>query len=267
MDPRNWTDCDTLLQRNGKAVPTRKIANNTYCQRRSGRYQDCFAIKLHDTDIVTFHWDDAITLDSGGWLTDTTRERMNRYLPSPLRIVTFKGRWMTAHNGHNLSMRPFHDGVTVAKDSTGWLIRNPIKGGEVQAQDAHNAMVDNLISDYLETVKNFVTWDKNQAPPGYAGPHAGRCGMCVRTAVGTLAGDEFQDKQHLIDHLIDKMLPYNVWIVSSEQANPQLGRLEIRELAIADLRKYLRNTLYIGAVAIGSGKRPAHTMKPRRLTA
>lgn len=34
------------------------------------------AIKYTDTDVVTIHPDDSITLDSGGWNSKTTRDRM-----------------------------------------------------------------------------------------------------------------------------------------------------------------------------------------------
>lgn len=55
---------------------TRKVANNTYLQRRSeGR----LAVKLHNTDILTFHPDGSVVFTTGGWKTMTTKERMNRF--------------------------------------------------------------------------------------------------------------------------------------------------------------------------------------------
>lgn len=37
-----------------------------------------FAVRLHNTRVVTFYPDGRIMLDSGGWQTPTTRDRMNR---------------------------------------------------------------------------------------------------------------------------------------------------------------------------------------------
>jgi hypothetical protein len=53
-----------------------KLANNTYL-RWGDRH---FAVRLHDTDVVTFHDDGTIELDTGGWDTVTTKQRMNACL-------------------------------------------------------------------------------------------------------------------------------------------------------------------------------------------
>jgi hypothetical protein len=50
-----------------------KLANNTVLvQHADGR----LAVRLHETDVVTFHGDGSATLNSGGWQTFTTRDRM-----------------------------------------------------------------------------------------------------------------------------------------------------------------------------------------------
>jgi hypothetical protein len=48
-------------------------------------------IRYHDTDIVRIHEDGLITLDSGGWRTKTTKERINSYSPAGIRQE--KGIW------------------------------------------------------------------------------------------------------------------------------------------------------------------------------
>lgn len=53
---------------------SKKHANNTYFERRDN---GDIAYRLHDTDVVTFHPDNTATLDSGGWMTNTTRDRMS----------------------------------------------------------------------------------------------------------------------------------------------------------------------------------------------
>lgn len=48
-------------------------------------------IRLHNTDVVTFKPSGEIVLDSGGWNTPTTRDRINLYLPATWYIQTIKG--------------------------------------------------------------------------------------------------------------------------------------------------------------------------------
>lgn len=66
-----------LTDARGRIRDTKKLANNTYA-RRDG---DAVAVRLHATDVVTLHDDGRVVLDSGGWRTVTTRDRINRYAP------------------------------------------------------------------------------------------------------------------------------------------------------------------------------------------
>jgi hypothetical protein len=66
----------------------KRIANNTiqYVNEAGDT-----VIRLHHTDIVVKHLDGTYTLNSGGWRTSTTKERLNTY--SPARIYQDKGEW------------------------------------------------------------------------------------------------------------------------------------------------------------------------------
>jgi len=95
----------TSVTRTGK-VPARdriKIARNTWLERethiaRVGRYDasgmdmpdNAIGVRLHETDIVihTPHWTE---LNTGGWATMTTRERIEAF--SPVQIGTRRGGW------------------------------------------------------------------------------------------------------------------------------------------------------------------------------
>lgn len=86
---------------------SRKIANNTYLQKRS---DGSIAVKLHSTDVVTFHQNGSVVFDSGGWQTVTTKQRMNEF--SPVRIWSDKGIWY-ANNGGGWDERVvYRDGLT-----------------------------------------------------------------------------------------------------------------------------------------------------------
>lgn len=67
------------LQLTGRCKERRKLANNTYLIRRSA---DSIAVRLHDTDVLTFHSDGHIIVANGGFPTCTTHDRINRYLPA-----------------------------------------------------------------------------------------------------------------------------------------------------------------------------------------
>lgn len=67
---------------------SKKLANNTYLVQsltqgwgplENGEWgfsSDAIAVRLHNTEIVVFHPNGRTTLNTGGWQTPTTRERM-----------------------------------------------------------------------------------------------------------------------------------------------------------------------------------------------
>lgn len=81
----NYKELDECLQ--GRCRQSRKLANNTYAIR----YDDRLAIRLHATDVVTYTKDGKVILDSGGWHTPTTKDRMNNF--SPAYISQSAGVW------------------------------------------------------------------------------------------------------------------------------------------------------------------------------
>lgn len=110
----------------------RKLENNTWLERRAGRrpdggrpLEDDFAVRLHNTDVVTFHPDGSVTLDSGGWRTMTTKSRINGYLPVGARVESDAGEWFLypRWNGWGTatapgSAYPFADGMRLLADGT-----------------------------------------------------------------------------------------------------------------------------------------------------
>jgi len=81
-----YFELDKQLQ--GRCRESRKLQNNTYAKRR---YSGRIAIQLHATDILTFHSDGQIDVNTGGWNTVTTHSRMNAYLPGPWRVGGHRG--------------------------------------------------------------------------------------------------------------------------------------------------------------------------------
>lgn len=104
------------------------LANNTRLYQRGDNY----AVRLHKTDVVTIQPDDTYILDTGGWDTVTTKERLNRF--SPAWVRSHKGEWQLGDGS------PFRDGVVV--DHTGL----PVEGTRQQATRP---------SDLLNTLKTI----------------------------------------------------------------------------------------------------------------
>ena len=78
-------------QLQGRCYNSRKVANNTYLIRDG----EDIAVRLHNTNVVTFKPNGDVVLDSGGWKTVTTKERMNRFMPH-FGLYQEKGVWYVA---------------------------------------------------------------------------------------------------------------------------------------------------------------------------
>jgi hypothetical protein len=72
------------------AKQRKKLANHTYAERRDG---GAIAIKLHDTDILTFKPRE-VAVTSGGWKRSTTKARINEFLPGGFQIYQGNGIWV-----------------------------------------------------------------------------------------------------------------------------------------------------------------------------
>lgn len=79
----------------GTIIDARKVANNTLqytVENPGGKRSGYTYISLHDTDIISVHKDGDITIDTGGFNTPTTRDRINQFgRPLGVRVHTAKG--------------------------------------------------------------------------------------------------------------------------------------------------------------------------------
>lgn len=66
-----------------------KLDRNTYLERRA---DDKIAVRYHETDVVTYTplW---IELDSGGWHTVSTMDRMRNHIPGDIRSDKYGWHW------------------------------------------------------------------------------------------------------------------------------------------------------------------------------
>lgn len=76
------TACELLGSRG-----SRRIGHNTWLRET----REGVAVRYHETDIVVYRPDGSIRLDTGGWITATTVERMHRLVPREIIVSRRKG--------------------------------------------------------------------------------------------------------------------------------------------------------------------------------
>lgn len=250
-----YADLDAKLT--GRCSKSRKVANNTYLERRPG---GDIAVRLHATDVVTFHADGTATLNSGGWLTVTTKERINRYLPSGIVLHSVKGRWFLAYSGHGEhdaagewhyvpSERPsvpFIDGITIDLATLDVIDGAPLPC-DVAAEDSENEAMRKAVAKYVAntTAADIVRAFENSA---------GDCMIC------NWPGRE-SEADHLRLHVDEQYVMYSLTrnaVTERGFMNPgvilhmiysaaQSGQVD--RIYKDSMRKYLRKHLTIGACA------------------
>lgn len=94
-----------LMVRGKRNANRRKIGNNTYAEIL---HDNSVGIMLHSTYVVKIHPDDTYTLQTGGWQTVTTKDRINQY--SPVRVYQRKYEWFVKINGKEY---PFMENMVV----------------------------------------------------------------------------------------------------------------------------------------------------------
>lgn len=157
----SFSDAVEALQRVGGNLG--KLGHNTEILSLKG---GGVGIKLHGTIIVEY-FQDRIVLDSGGYLTVTTKARMNEVLPSWVRVSQVRGDWsVTIKQGLYDKGRtiPFADGMTILTDEHG-LARNPSQRnpginpgmGNHAERDLEDAIDRYSLSDVLGTLANICS--------------------------------------------------------------------------------------------------------------
>ena len=95
-----------LMVRGKRNANRRKVGNNTYAEIL---HDNSVGIMLHSTYVVKIHPDNTYTLQTGGWQTVTTKDRINQY--SPVRVYQRNYEWFVTINGKEY---PFMEGMVVS---------------------------------------------------------------------------------------------------------------------------------------------------------
>ena len=102
----DYAKAKTMLASARSKEAGKPIANNT----RLFEVEGGIAVRLHNTDILTFAPDGRVTYNSGGWRTNTTKDRMNTF--GPARIGAADGLWWIHHYGSG-EVHHYLDGCSV----------------------------------------------------------------------------------------------------------------------------------------------------------
>jgi len=100
----------------------RRPARNTWAikTRFRGKQVDCnaVAIRFHNTDIITITEQNDVILNSGGWRTVSTKDRLNRFTPRSMDIwQDQKIWWVTVGRMDTEGVTvPYADGITISID-------------------------------------------------------------------------------------------------------------------------------------------------------
>jgi hypothetical protein len=119
---------------------TRLVARNT----RLVRHEDHIGLRLHDTEVVKYHRNGDVSLDSGGWLTPVTKERMHRFTDA--FVGSTKGRWHVTWGSRTV---PFANGMVLHPDGS---VSGIPSDEEVAAQDAANKAARDDIARFLKGI-------------------------------------------------------------------------------------------------------------------
>jgi hypothetical protein len=200
----------------GRNQQRRKLANNTYAERRE---LGAIAIRLHQTDIVTFYPDGRIVANTGGWKTLTTKDRLNEYLP--VRIWQKSGRWLLGSNGSTIE---FADGLTIHPDGS-------ISGGRAQSDVEAEKSLQKRIKAYCDGLAKVLPLPR---------PGAGDCFYCQmrEVASGKPIGEVTHNTGHLCSHMEENyFVPSLVWnALEFAGCNPQGGGCAWFDVAFGDGR-------------------------------
>lgn len=177
-----YKELNTMLT--GRNQQSKKADNNTYWQRRG----DDIALMLHSTDVLTFKANGDIVLNSGGWHTPTTKDRINYGLSSIAVISQTNGIWYLG-----IRYEYKEDGDTYRFADNMVLHRN----GKVSGAAKDDTKKDKATK---AKIKKFAALCASQLPIDK--PSGADCWYCgMQTDSGESLGDAMKDIDHIESHI------------------------------------------------------------------
>ncbi len=191
----NYQKANALLQ--GRNMLSRKTGNNTYLVRNSGVPGDSIHLKLHNTYVVTWYADGRTELNTGGWRTVTTKDRINNNIEG-FQLRSNRGQWYVYSSTESRDVAIYEDGMSILPDGTLQGV-NPLS-------DAHQAPGpgDCLSLKLRRKIQSFASRYMQAFKCGdVPAPGPGDCLYCaMRTVDGNVPlGESIHDKDHILSHI------------------------------------------------------------------
>lgn len=161
----------------GRSKTARTCDNNTTARLEGGG----IAIRLHNTDVVTLLPNGNAVLNSGGWLTVTTKQRINTY--SRAGISQKAGIWYMQDGSL------FYDGIIIDRNG------KPLKPKQPQKYEQQLTKIKKEARAYA---KNYVDALKNGLIDY---PNGGDCWFCL---FKDKDGKGMTGTDHIRQHIKDK---------------------------------------------------------------
>ncbi len=183
---------ETLSEKlTGRNRDSRKLGNNTYLIRKAN---GDIAVRLHNTDVVTYHPNHDITFDSGGYRTMTTKARINEF--APVILSQKNGHWSITHRinfghaNHDWKTLPwvnFADGIRWDHAAEKFVGEGPDEKSTVKTARKLKAFVN----DYM------TAFDAGKVPA----PGPGDCWGCLMrdkaTGKSVMGSDHIKEKYYV----------------------------------------------------------------------
>lgn len=156
-----YDEAKALLKTARVQARGKKINHHTYIVPADN---EAVAVRLHETNIVTFAPDGTITLNSGGWRTATTKERMNDALRDHgVQITASNGMWYV---GGSL----FYENIAI-KDG---VVLNPRMPVDLEI---YKKQIDKMVKTYIKGFIDHIVENGLEEPDG------GDCWACHMKAM------------------------------------------------------------------------------------
>lgn len=168
----------------GRCKESKKLELNTYAKRLDDK---TIAIRLYDTDVVLYKDNGVVELNSGGFRTVTTKDRINKY--SPLRLQQVKSVWYVM--GQETETM-FFDGIQF-RDNKAINAKSEAKQDkEVKRISKSKKLARDYANGFIEALKS-----------GAVGlPSGGDCWFCCLREVGNMTlGDINNNVDHIKAHI------------------------------------------------------------------
>lgn len=173
--PKNYEIANSIL----RSRDSRKLRYETHLERRG----ENIVVRHHATDIVTYMPTGDIVLTTGGWMSRTTKDRLNDY--SPAYVFSDKGLWILVYRDREYG---YSDGITLHPDGT------------VSGSNQNQSSLRRLRARIVRYSQKFSAALVERKVPR---PSMADCLFCSYYAIETGAplGETVRDTEHLLSHI------------------------------------------------------------------